>query len=299
MLRAATSKVLQQGFLSGRRGVPSAASARLQEFHVSSRRDEEAKAEAPVVAEVKESSWHPAYGIAAGITLGIPAIHYEWFLLNEETQLMACFICFVGVVHKQFGGVIQESLEADGKATLAETNKAEDMMISDLKTTIAEIGAQTGVVEDLEAVKQLKIETYKKLNETGKIKPLHDFKAQFEKLLTVIAAEETIAQEKGKQTLMKEATASVTAEFASSKDLQKKSLASAISMLKGTKTGVDPVKDTYLKFFADKKKASASVDVATEAKVFREAMITKLNSVAKNDKFYFEFDAAGKPKMVV
>jgi len=269
---------------------------RLQEFHASYRREEEAKAEVPT-EPADNGTAKSLYGIAAGITLAVPAIHYEWYLVNEETQLAACFICFCGVVYQQFGTVIFEALEEDGNKTLVEMNAAEDGVIDSLTSTIEEIESQAGIVEDIEAVKDLKIETYAKLNEVGKVKPLYNFKSQVEKLLAAIAAEESASQEKEKMALMEEATAAVSAEFSSSKVLQKKSLANAIAMLKGSKTGDDPVKEAYLNFFADKKKAAEKINEAEEAKASREAMIAKLNSVAKNDKFYFEFDASGSPKM--
>lgn len=296
MLRAATTKVIRQGALTTRFRVPLTA-PQLQEFHVSFRREEESKPEV-AVEKVEEGSWTPLYGVSLGIALAVPAIQYEWYLVNEETQLAACFICFCGVVYKQFGGVIYEALEEDGKRVLAETNAAEDSVIRDLDTAIKDIESQAGIVEDLEGVKQLKIETYEKLNAVGKVKPSYNFKAQVEKLLTVIESEEASSQEKGKMALMEEATAAVTEAFATNKELKKQTLANAVAMLKGTKTGADPVKEAYLKFFADKKKAAESLNEADEAKESREAMIAKLNAVAKNDKFYFEFDGAGVPKMV-
>jgi len=268
----------------------------LQEFHASYRREEEAKAE---VVEVPDEGWFtPAYGIGAGIAFAVPAIHYEWYLINEETQLAACFVGFCGVVYKQFGGVIFDALEEEGNQVLAQTNAAEDEVIGDLTKGIEELESQLGIVDELENIKQLKIETYEQLNEVGKVKPLYNFKAQVEKLLKAIAAEEAAGQEKEKMALMEEATAAVSAEFASSKDLQKKSLANAVAMLKGSKTGSDPVKEAYLSFFAKKMAAAGKINEADEAKASREALLAKLNAVAKNDKFYFEFDASGSPKMV-
>jgi hypothetical protein len=31
--------------------------------------------------------WDPLYAVPIGITFAIPAIHYEWYLINEETQV--------------------------------------------------------------------------------------------------------------------------------------------------------------------------------------------------------------------
>ena len=124
--------------------------------------------------------------------------------------------------------------------------------------------------------------------------------AQVEKLLSMISHEEAVMQDKAKITLMEEATDAVKASFSENAELKKAALTSAIATLKGTKGGTkDPVQQAYMAFFADKKKAAEKIDAAAEAAAAREAIITKLNATAKNEGFYFQFDADGKPKMVV
>ena len=213
---------------------------------------------------------------------------------------MACFVAFTAIVYKQFGGVIQEALEADGKRILAEHNAAEDQVISSLQESIDNMKEQSTLVEDVTAIKELKEETYAKLNEVGKVKPLYDFKSQVEKLLSMISHEEAVMQDKAKIALMAEATESVKASFSDDANLKKAALSSAIATLKGSKGGSkDPVQEAYLKFFAGKKKAAESIDAAAEAAAAREAIIMKLNATAMNEGFYFQFDESGKPKMVV
>lgn len=158
---------------------------------------------------------------------------------------------------------------------------------------------QSRVVQDAEDIKALKIQTYEKLNAAGKIKPQYEFKAQVEKLLQMMEAEELSMREKAKHDLMDEATAFVTAEFASSAELKKVSLANAIATLKGGKVAGDPVKDAYLKFFQQKAADASKIDEKAETMEARQSVLTKLNSVAKNEGFYFEFGPDGKPKMVV
>lgn len=213
---------------------------------------------------------------------------------------MACFIAFTAIVYKQFGGVIQEALEADGKRVLAEHNAAEDQIISSLQTSINNIKSQETLADDVAAVKDLKAVTYQKLNEVGKVKPLYDFKAQMEKLLSMIATEEAAMQEKTKMVLMEEATVAVKKAFTEKEDLKKAALASAIATLKGEKgKAKDPVQGAYLSFFADKKKAAEKMDAAAEAEEARATIIGKLNATAMNEGFFFKFDETGKPKMVV
>lgn len=266
------------------------------DFHVSAiaKKDESVEATAPPPSE---GFWKAEYSLPLGIALAVPALKYEWYLVNEETQLAACMMAFSLIVYKQFGSVIYEALEEDGKRILEEHNTVEDADIAVLKHKIADVEGQSMVLQDAQDIKQLKIETYEKLNTAGKVKPLYDFKSQMEKILATMQAEETNMKEKAKQALMAEATAAVQKAFTTNKDLGKACLASAIAQLEGKPSGSDPVKDAYVKFFQAKAKAGG--DEAAEAKAAREQMVTKLNAVARSDGFFFEFDASGKPKMVV
>ena len=99
--------------------------------------------------------------------------------------------------------------------------------------------------------------------------------------------------------LDEDATAAVTAKFATSAELKQSSLASAIATLKGTKGGTEAVQAAYVQFFQDKKAGASKIDEKAETAAARAAIVTKLNAVAKNEGFFFEFDAEGKPKMVV
>lgn len=215
---------------------------------------------------------------------------------------MACFIAFVSIIYKQFGGTIYDALEEDGKKILQEHNKVEDEIIAMLQHKVDDIKMQSNVVQDAEAVKALKLETYEKLNAAGKIKPQYEFKAQVERLVSLMEQEEVNMKEKAKVALMEEATEAVKAEFATSKEMKKTSLVNAIATLKGgaAKGSSDPVKDAYLKFFQKKAAEAKGIDEKKETLAAREAMLTKLNAVAKNEGFFFEFDlATGKPKMTV
>ena len=51
-------------------------------FHASLPRAKEEEA-----APVATSSWDPLYALPLGIALAVPAIQYEWYIVNEETQV--------------------------------------------------------------------------------------------------------------------------------------------------------------------------------------------------------------------
>jgi hypothetical protein len=283
--------------------LPAAAAAPRFEFHASAREESDA-APAHVAAVTDEepapSSWENIYGVPVGIAFAVPAIHYEWYLVNEETQLAACFIAFTSIVYKQFGGAIHDMLAADGERILEEHNKLEDAIIHDLQDKLYDVKMQEHVVQDANDIKELRIASYEKLNAAGIIKPQFEFKAQMERLLTMMAAEELSMQEKTKAAIMEEARASVTAEFSTNQELKKTSLASAIAQLKGSTSGAsDPVKAAYLAFFKTKGVAAAKMDEKVELAANRAAMVAKINAVASNEGFFFELDQTGKPKMTV
>jgi hypothetical protein len=271
-----------------------------QTFHATTKREDEA---APVAAvktppsAESTSGWHPIYAVPLGIAFAVPAINYEWYLVNEETQLAACFIAFCALVYKNFGGVIHDILAEDGKRILQEHNKVEDEILGILKAKRDDLLMQANVVQDAQDIHALKVETYEKLNAAGKIKPQHDFKVQIEKLLTMIKFEEANRVEKQKVDLMAEATQSVTNKLLTTKALQKACLDNAIAQLKGGAAGTDPVKQTFIDFFKFKQEEAKKIDEKAEMAEARAALITKLNATASNEGFFFRFDATGKPMM--
>lgn len=298
MLRAASSTLARRVAPSFSRSLPACSAVPRLQYHASRKREDETN---PADAGKTEEKgfWDPVYSIPVGIAFAVPALQYEWILINEETQLAACFIAFTAIIWKQFGGTIKEALESDGKRIIEEHNKVEDEIIGMLQDKVDDIKMQSRIVQDAEDIKALKIQTYEKLNAAGQVKPQYEFKHQIERMLNIVEAEEVNVREKAKHAMMEEATAKVMSEFATNDALKKKSLANAIATLKGGKSSGDPVKETYLKYFQDKAAAAKKIDEKAETNAARANIITKLNAIAKSEGFFFEFGPDGKPKMVV
>jgi len=272
---------------------------RVQYFHATPRREEEAKA---VESEAENKGWwDPLYLIPLGWTFAIPALHNEFFIINEETQLTGVFLLFCVIVYTQAGEMIHKGLVDKADAMLAEQNELEDAVIDCLEDLYTDIDKLSGnLVQDFEAISKVTEETYVKLNAAGAIKPQYDFKHQVERILHLIEQEEVNVKEKAKHALMEEATAAVSQEFLTSKPMKKAAMDLAIAKIKGTaKASDDPVKAAFIKFFKEKAAAAKTADDSAEMKAQREAMVAKLNATAKNEGFFFEFDANGTPKMVV
>jgi len=303
MLRAATSSAVRRAVLSSSsRGAPSCAIPGSMSFHASAKREEEAAA-TTLPAESKGgifgsgvSEW---FALPVGIVAAIPLVQFDLYVINEETQLLAVFIAFCVTFYTQGGDAVYKALDAKAVNLLKEHNEAEDKVIQSLEQKLVFLNANQNMVNDFNAINDIRAETYEKLNAAGAIKPQHDFKAQVERMLNMIAAEEASVTEKTKMALMSEATASVTAKFTSDKALKKAALDAAIAKIKGGKgkTGADPVQAAFVQFFKEKASAAKASKDDSEEKAAREAMIGKMNSVAKNEGFFFEFDGAGQPKM--
>jgi len=307
MLRSATATVAKRAVLNSSRRAPKLMAPHALDFHTTTKREEE-KVEPVTIATETEpeapvskgglfgtglSEW---FALPIGITAAIPLINMDIYILNEETQLAAVFIAFCVALHSQGGDAIYKSLDEKAQALLKEHNEAEDKVIAALEQKKEFLEANQNLVEDFEAINELRASAYENLNAAGVIKPQHDFKAQVERMLNVIAAEEANVREKTKVALVEEATAAVTEQFSSSKELKKAALTAAIAQIKGgDAAGTDPVRDAFAKFFQAKTKALSEADDNSEEIAQREALVVKMNAIAKSEGFYFELDASGKP----
>lgn len=249
----------------------------------------------PAVEKGPGTEW---FALPVGLAFAIPAIGLEWFPMNEETQLMACFVAFCVTAYTQGGDAIYKSLDEKAVNLLKEHNEVEDKVINQITGDIEILKNDLGVADMYREINSIRESAYGKLNAVGAVKPKYDLKSHVERVIDIIAAEESSVAEKKKIALMEEATAAVTAEFASSKALKKAALESAIASIKGgdSKTGADPVQAAYVKFFKAKAVEAKKTDAA-ESKAERDALIAKINSIAKNESLSFNIGADGVPKL--
>merc|ERR1719321_379946 len=62
----------------------------------------------------------PLYAVPAGIFAGIPIIHNQVLVLNEETQLVGCFAAFVITAYTQGGAAVAKMLDDKAQAIIEE-----------------------------------------------------------------------------------------------------------------------------------------------------------------------------------
>lgn len=197
--------------------------------------------------------------------------------------------------------MVYKALDEKAQTILKEQNEVEDKVIEALEEKLAFLKDNSNIVQYHEGINAERAETYARLNKAGAVKPQHDFKAQVERALNMIAMEEASVTEKKKTALMEEATAAVTDMFTNDKALKKSALDSAIASIKGSSKagGPEPVTEAFVKFFQKTAAEAKKADDGSEEKAARAAMVAKLNAVAKSEKFFFSFDESGAVKMNV
>jgi hypothetical protein len=219
-----------------------------------------------------------------------------WFARGEK--LAAVTIFFTVAMYTQAGEAIAKSFDDDSNSIIKEHNQIEEKVIAKYQEKLQFLRSVGGIAEGVQALSNIKGESFEKFNIVATNKPKHELKAQVERALALIQQEEINTKERLKTALMVEASASVSKSFATSQDLRKSALDVAIARIKGTKGGQDPVQGSFVKFFKDKGAAAAKGDSAADLKAQRETLITKLNTLAENEGFFFNFDkATSQPKL--
>ena len=104
-------------------------------FHASAKRDEESKPVEPVPSKgglfgTGLSEW---FALPIGMTLAVPALKLDWYVVNEETQLAAVFVAFCVAFYTQGGDALYKALDERAQNLMKEHNEAEDKVIAALE----------------------------------------------------------------------------------------------------------------------------------------------------------------------
>lgn len=282
---------------------PTVFSSQSMAFHYSSRREDQANAsiaKTPSKGGLFGTGLSEWFALPVGLVFSIPAIKFDWYIINEETQLAACFIAFCLVVYTQGGEAIYKALDERAQSLLKEHREAEADLIEEMESLVVHLGHQVEIPDLMKDMNSLREETYVKLSAAGAIKPKHDLKVQVERVLSLIAVEEASNTEKLKVSLMQEATAAVSEQFRTSKQQKKSALDAAIATIKGGSKGPvdDPVKAAFLSFLKEKGAAAAKTKDTSLEDAQRAALLAKANAIAESEGFFFRFDGTGVPQMV-
>jgi len=261
---------------------------------------EQIKGTIPCDNGVSHRKFYEWYSLPIGIAAAIPAIKFEWYVINEETQLTAVFIAFCVAVYNSGGDAIYKFLDERAQKILKDHNKTEDKVIEALQLKLDFLESNQNMVNDFENINAIREEAYKNLSDVSAVKPKHDLRFQIERVLNTIITEEASVAEKTKIELMDEAISAVKNTFLKSKQLKKSALDTAISTIQGKEViDGEPVRMSFVQFFKEKAITASNEVNKSEENSQRSALISKLNTLCKTEGFFFNFDASGKPKMLV
>mgnify|MGYP000105839977 CR=1 FL=1 len=251
---------------------------------------------APAATEEKKedggflANLSPLYAIPTGIILGIPIIQNEVLILNEETQLVACFAAFVITAYTKGGDAIAASLNEKAQAIQKEHNLIEDAQIEAVQSVIDGHKKRLTLASDLEAINATSESIAVLANKAYGEKLRHVKTDDVERQLNAIYTKEQQSLDRLTGDLSSAATSAVRASFANDQKAQQVALDNAIAQLQGKEVKSDPIQKAFSTFFknysADKTKAMKGETTLTDediAQVTEEitALMKKENLAGK------------------
>ena len=267
-----------------------------------SRNDAEA-ADAVVEEEASEGFFSASLGdynraVPLGALFSIPFIANNWYIMNEETQILGCFCLFTGSIYSLFGDAIGAHFDEDGKAIMAEHNAIEDANIAAVDTVKdAHVIAATAA-EDVAAIgaatKVLQAEIAKA--KTAELKA--EVRANFVRKLDSIVAQEAALRDSLQASVVDAAAAHVTAQFADGKG-SADAFQSAMDALAGKPAGEDAVSaafTSYLKGFGDRLAGAANQDTALPEDVVA-AVQDDMDALLRRENLRLEVKAPASVKL--
>jgi hypothetical protein len=242
---------------------------------------------------------NPVYALPLGGLVAMTGVATDFYVLNEETQLLGLWVLFCGTIYHNFGDAIGAAFDDMADSVAKEQNAQEEAIVESMVVTKAAHERQTAIYEDIKAI----FEAQKELMDTivsGKSNQLqHDFRAQIQSKLNNIVSEEAGLTADVQSGLVAAATERVTAQI-SSDAAKKVALEQAIAAIANpdASTGKDQVSDLYASVFADfaKSLAAAKEKEQTLSAQVQAAVAENIAEVARRDGL--DFTSASAPEKV-
>jgi len=185
-----------------------------------------------------------------GFLAAIPALQTQVFVLSEETQLLGCFMVFVGTVYSQAGDAIGKMLDAKGETIIAEHNAQEEVVIKAMRSVIESHEKKLSLVNDMQTVYGTQAELLNMLASAKSMELQYAVREDIVKKLDYLVQREEMSRATRQTRLVEAAAAAVTDSFASKAELQAKALDEALATIAGSKkAGSDVIGDMFVQYF--------------------------------------------------
>ena len=179
-----------------------------------------------------------------GLILAIPAVGHEVIVLNEESQLVACFILFCSTMYTQVGGMAASSLDEVTADYKTQMEKVDDSMLVGLQTSIANNEKLLGLEKDVTAMHALVDDMTVAQVDVLNYAEAHNFRSAVVGKLEKLVALESSATGAIRNRMLDEVKTDVLSTFADDKKVKDAALEQAIKVLaggEGTAMGKDVV----------------------------------------------------------
>jgi len=179
----------------------------------------------------------------------ILSISYQVLVLNEETQLLGCFILFCATMYTQLGGLLAKSFEDYRDEIFNKFKSLDDNMLSKIKATQAENAKLVDLEDNVKSLFELKDQLAVVKADSLNLEEQHKFRDEIARKLDLLASLEDSAVGAIKARMISKIKADVANKFKTDAALKEAALQSAISVIaagaKG-KLGKDVVGDAFV-----------------------------------------------------
>jgi F0F1-type ATP synthase membrane subunit b/b' len=281
--------------------------AAVQSFHAGRPLNDEQEEQVDAAAE---SSDEPGFlaasmgdwprAVPLGALLSVPFIANNWYIMNEETQILGCFCLFTGSIYSLFGDAIGAHFDEDGKAIMAEHNAIEDVNIAAVDSVKETHAIRATVAEDVAAIAEASKALMHEIATAKTLQLKHDVRADFVRKLDYIGAQENALRESLQTSVVEAASESVRAQFVEGGDkMRADAFKAAMDALAGNPAPTDAVADAYtsfLKGFGERLAAAKDQEFDLPANIVAEIQ-DDMDALLRRENLRLEVTAPTKAKL--
>jgi cbb3-type cytochrome oxidase subunit 3 len=166
-----------------------------------------------------------------GFLAAIPLLQHQVYVITEETQLLGCFMVFVGTIYSQFGDAIRKNFDSQSAAIMTEHNTQEDTAIAAVKHAIGAHEMRLSMAEDWKQIFDYQRELLDALGVAKQNELKYICRSDILKEMDFMCQYNDDLKQRMKVKFIDMATKAVKDEFVADKDLQAKALNEALDLI--------------------------------------------------------------------
>jgi len=174
---------------------------------------------------------NPQVHLPIAFLCAIPLLEHQVLVLNEEVQLLGCFMVFAGTVYTQFGDVIGKALDAKQEAVIAEHNAKEAIQITATRAALAKHQSMLTTIEDMKMIYATQDELLEKLAKARFFEAQYELRNDTLKAMDFMANQLEQNKQAAQSKLASEATRAVLSEIEQNKELKSQALTEALNTI--------------------------------------------------------------------